>query len=781
MAVREHKRDDQTSPPPRLSLASTDARVAETFLFDAEERRRRRAKKNATGKSEQGSYTEDISCAVFAVDASGSASSTPAADVAAALEAAQLARAAFASFPERSDSASFPFPDLVCVAPFHRGGRDFYFATCAVDFAAFALVVLFYQLTVHADAAGEALVETYHQGLFPIDYVLATTSCLALVVLDRILYLHKAHVLKTAYHFLSFAFFSAFTFKLYHHHGALTLRATETGRDGLLRVFFLLKSASFALNARQVRSGYKRHGHDGVYSSPASSASRVDALTYLGSALYFATPFLYELRVLLDYACVDSSLDLHDWLKLENIKRDLRRADFRNRNARAKHPFGSPQPRSKKVLAQGGGAFVLLLSVVLAPFFIFSTSNPQVGVNPVYKVSLNVSISSAVPNGVHHVHGSLSSNDGHLTTKKLAASYPLFLGGRRASLATPESWASLRTASRFAPPVKAKEQVQEVCLAPDSDTVWHLPPPALSDFNETGIAVGSRLTAEWTLTRALPADETVVVAASRGVVLDEKTVAAFRDALSFDGDRDGKTYERDETEKPDAGFPSVLVKNLYPRVWRLYGAGEPAANYTTTQGVDCVLSLRDDRRAGDKDSSFLARWWALRCFVDVGKDQSGSPEEEEEAFSPCASVGFGPEIVLVSAEVATGALASFSKLVGGVTGMYVAYVLAVGHFARGMTTNLVARIPFVELPSTHRLLKLCDYIYAMRAAREFVLEEKLFWLLVRIYRSNAVLFEFSRTPAGGATPERPPLFSQTPPPPSQNPGLTRRAGRTVQR
>jgi hypothetical protein len=113
--------------------------------------------------------------------------------------------------------------------------------------------------------------------------------------------------------------------------------------------------------------------------------------------------------------------------------------------------------------------------------------------------------------------------------------------------------------------------------------------------------------------------------------------------------------------------------------------------------------------------------------------------------------------------------------------MYVAYVLAVGHFARGMTTNLVARIPFVELPSTHRLLKLCDDIYAMRAAREFVLEEKLFWLLVRIYRSNAVLFEFSRTPAGGATPERPPLFSQTPPPPSQNPGLTRRAGRTVQR
>ena len=58
----------------------------------------------------------------------------------------------------------------------------------------------------------------------------------------------------------------------------------------------------------------------------------------------------------------------------------------------------------------------------------------------------------------------------------------------------------------------------------------------------------------------------------------------------------------------------------------------------------------------------------------------------------------------------------------------------------------------------HRLVRLCEDIYAMRAAKEFALEERLYWLLIRIYRSPAVLFEFTRTTRGDAMPERPRLI-----------------------
>ena len=156
--------------------------------------------------------------------------------------------------------------------------------------------------------------------------------------------------------------------------------------------------------------------------------------------------------------------------------------------------------------------------------------------------------------------------------------------------------------------------------------------------------------------------------------------------------------------------------------------------------MDCELSLESDDAGDEEDeaggeatkassSSSRARalrWWSARCGVEEagatnpsnpssgdasssssGESGGGSDSDSDAGaslgprsknwHSPCGSFGGGPEVVLVSSEVATGALASFSKLVGGLTGMYVVYVLAVGSFARSFTTNLVTQIPYVCL------------------------------------------------------------------------------------
>ena len=618
--------------------------------------------------------------------------------------------------------------------------------------AALVFVTLFYQLTVNADA--EALVETYHQGLFPIDYVLAITVCIALIVLDRVIYLNRAKSAKVAYHFVTYAAFCTFLFRLYHRQGQFS--STEAGRATMLRVFFLIKSVSFALNARQIRSGYRKEG-----AGANKLHKRTDFLTFLGFMTYLAIPFMYELRVLLDYACTDSALDLFDWLTLENISRDLFRINVRNNTYRRYHPFGHPQPWWKKTIVQGGGLFFLLISFILVPFFIFSTSNPQVGVNPVYAAELNITV---------------ATNDS-------VAVFPIFSGGFRRYITTPKTWESLAT-NGTRPPVNYKEQIQEVCLAPDSDSAWSLPPPALRTFNDTVLRAGTLVTATWTFRRNLPLDNKVLYGAGRPVALTADTASEFVEVVN--GDR-----------------KAVVLRNLYPRVWRLLGNGAPVPNYTTPMQVDCELSLQGMGTA--------TPWWGMRCGEssvtppvdlaapgvggggargdgggggpsspathwsrlgiesdgdDNGDGNAPSPPGEgtagviigadgNEWLSPCESNGGGPEVVLISAEVATGALASFSKLVGGLTGMYVVYVLAVGSFARTFTTNLVTQIPYNELPSTARLTALCEDIYAMRHVREFHLEERLFWILIRIYRSPAVLFEFTRTASGDAMPERP--------------------------
>jgi len=752
----------------------------------------------------------------------------------------------------------------VAVISFHRGGRDFYAPTCAVDFASFLFVLCFYQATVHFDTRGEALAETYHQGLFPIDYVLAVTGCAMLLIVDRVLYLHRWHVGKVVYHFLSYVFFVTVAFRLFHRHGVL--QPTEQGRTWLLRVFFLLKSTSFALNARQLRSGYRGAG---VLSTPRGVCSRsndafvtdrtedegdasfdkgaadtkkggiqhtdtkqgtkplsrlgplsliddddggggggapttrTDFLTYVGYSLYLAVPFLYELRVLLDYTCLDSSLDLHDWLKLENITRDLFKTNVRNQNYFRVKQFGTPQPRFKKVFQQGGGVFLCLVLLIVAPFFIFSTSNPQVGINPVFGVSVNVTISSAsvggargafsgasvssvgafsASSGAFNASSSESSHGGSSSSVVRTATYLLFQGGSRVSFETPTEWRSLKTSGddpHQKPPVQNPKQVQQVCVAPDSDKTWSLPPPVLREFNATVLRVGSLITVQWAFTRHLPVNNRVVFARSESVTLDDALVAQFKKALarSFvdkSGD-DGTSHDKRDEDSRKASN-SITLPSLYPRVWQLPGNGDPKGNYTTNARVDCVLSLRDDKPGTDdknnNNNAPVTHWWGLRCGAFDDTDDAGSIPDEastddkknsnkdtrlsSKSFSyPCVSTGSGPEVVLVSALVATGALASFSKLVGGVTGMYLVYVLAVGSFARSLSTNLVHKIPFNDLPSTRRIGRLIEDIYAMRRSREFHVEEKLFWLLIRIYRSPQVLFEFSRGRDGAAEPERP--------------------------
>ena len=66
--------------------------------------------------------------------------------------------------------------------------------------------------------------------------------------------------------------------------------------------------------------------------------------------IYYSIPLLYELKVLLDFACTASSLDIFDWLKLEDINRSLFEIDIRNKTYYKRYPFGKPQPTWKKCI-----------------------------------------------------------------------------------------------------------------------------------------------------------------------------------------------------------------------------------------------------------------------------------------------------------------------------------------------------------------------------------------------------------------------------------------------
>lgn len=169
------------------------------------------------------------------------------------------------------------------------------------------------------------------------------------------------------------------------------------------------------------------------------------------------------------------------------------------------------------------------------------------------------------------------------------------------------------------------------------------------------------------------------------------------------------------------------------------------------QWVSCWLALR-----GRNETS---PWWEMRCQV-LQRDASNTgytsdrrpssssldPEPSPSPPVPHSSCGprfQGPRAVVVVDKVQTGILgATLSSF--GITGLYLTFVYGLGRFLRLSMSNLRLTIPYEDLPSTRRLVTLCQDLYIARAQGELVLEEELYRILISIYRSPAVLFELTR-------------------------------------
>ena len=58
--------------------------------------------------------------------------------------------------------------------------------------------------------------------------------------------------------------------------------------------------------------------------------------------------------------------------------------------------------------------------------------------------------------------------------------------------------------------------------------------------------------------------------------------------------------------------------------------------------------------------------------------------------------------------------------------------------------NLRLRIPYEDLPTTRRLVALCQDIYIARAEGLLALEEELYNALLVVYRLPSVMFELTK-------------------------------------
>jgi hypothetical protein len=161
------------------------------------------------------------------------------------------------------------------------------------------------------------------------------------------------------------------------------------------------------------------------------------------------------------------------------------------------------------------------------------------------------------------------------------------------------------------------------------------------------------------------------------------------------------------------------------------------------QACSTSPQIKDSTAGHLRKASQVADIVHVQCS-ESGMEGQASTVGQAASRSGSVDTGWGPPMLVVAIERVQSGLLGETLSSVGITGLYVTLVFGLGRFLRLGLTNIRMRIPYQDLPNVAHLTTLCNDIAVAREEGELLLEEQLFYSLLNIYRSPAVLFEVTK-------------------------------------
>jgi hypothetical protein len=159
--------------------------------------------------------------------------------------------------------------------------------------------------------------------------------------------------------------------------------------NGYIVFCYLLYIIYLAFSAIQIKYFHYNFRYGLLDMRKKSLLTRGDNVIYSSCYKgYLAIPFLYELKLCLDWTFTPTSLDLFKWLKFEAIY-DLLFITHCNKKVEGKRKIGEVVGKFQKIIFGGLGFFILLI-ILLVPLILFSSLNPANVYNNVTDANIEV-------------------------------------------------------------------------------------------------------------------------------------------------------------------------------------------------------------------------------------------------------------------------------------------------------------------------------------------------------------------------------------------------------
>ncbi|KDO27684.1 hypothetical protein SPRG_20361 [Saprolegnia parasitica CBS 223.65] len=593
-----------------------------------------------------------------------------------------------------------------------KPGRDYYLLLLFLPLVSIVYVILLFQYFGEPNTSSDSFSLQLSDSMLNGYMVLIVFCELVVMIWDRAAYVYGSMISKMVLHFV---------FLLAVHIGLWILLPmysqsyfqTRLGLQGL----YLLQCFYLWTSAQQLKYGYLVfRGHHFV-KKPGADVTVSMLVIEKCFKIYYAVPFAFEIRCLLDWICSTTALDMEMWFLLEEIAAEmyLVRQEMNGRIDNADFLQGNKrQPLFFKLL-KGGILLLLLLVCVIGPLAIFSTANPSTSANPITATTVSF--------GLQQLDGTVQQ---------------LYASGDTNSPA----YAGLQITS-------TDTATQKIAFASYSQNIWTSTPPMRRNLVAQ---INSTEPIKWllslTFTRSGPDGKQTV-----SLTFDQMMTPAHRtqfiSVLLADGSTadpvKGNSSSNVTGLSPHSGAsiavdadtitaPPIVIAQFYTPVLKVGATSDPVA-----RGSFVKRSILLQRNSEDGVS-----WWAVSSPDDVAY---GSLDVGDAARVSCADplspMKDGLCLVTVSDNIVNG-LTSLGIGTYGITAAYIFVIFTIGGFVKNAFRGELYKVLYKELPNPNELLELVEGVYIAR--KEDYLghlkdEGRLYETLIRVLRSPETLLK----------------------------------------
>lgn len=598
-----------------------------------------------------------------------------------------------------------------------KTGSDLYRFAFACELVSFIYIFFaYYRLSGSSDT----LVDSLRHSILPGGLSVTLIVLFLFMVFDRVVYLLRSTVVKYIINTLFAVFYHAvviwwfgdqcrFVLTFYHD--------TSFGIRGALAVgcaIYVFKCVYLFLGGVQVSRGMPEYTKHIVF---AGSYSAVEFYLYYFSRL---VPFVFDLRVILDWTVSKTSLKLPYWIKMEDVCHELYllqcdKVDTATIEKMNGHDSRRQYPAIFKYPI--GIVFFTLLTVILMfPLLLYSSFSPVLQSNSVVTLSTTVSIEGAPPIWE-------STNriiEGATTFDRLNGA----LNGTVTNLLE-------RTRPSLVGLGFSTDTVQLLTMNNYSNTLWSISPPAKQILLDN-------------LNGSQPLN----------LIVD---VQIRSSASGVESSNSFLTQQR--TLMPvDRGNMSLLLRGnvssiRIPMMYSPFLFNRPQNDFTylnsfgSNNKIDCFLGASDDAAA--TNAIYFSLWCRTlfrRSNPSVSRPWNDlSPEEKACVTSnACPDYEVGSQgdfatapmyFVVLSVSVLS---ASFLQSIGLVAA-YTTFVFAVGRVLRFAVSGGAFRTTLEDLHDPQFLVDVIELMFIARATDQFDLERRAYQTLVDTLRVSEEL------------------------------------------